>query len=172
MQPDRDLDRELRDLGPRVEYPPTPDLASSVRGWLEAESGGPGSPALPLPRFWWIAAAALFLLVAVPVVSLAVRGTGGGGMLAGGAAGGGAAESGGQEAVEGDREGAGDITEQEAPSSMAADSGASSASSGSSAVACASPEAVLEARPARGAPGDEFGIRGRYFVAGFSACDD
>ncbi|MBA2510146.1 MAG: hypothetical protein H0V28_01565 [Rubrobacteraceae bacterium] len=90
MQPDRgrDLDGELRDLGPRVEYPPIPDLASSVRGRLESESGGPGSPARPLPRFWWIAAAALFLLVAVPVVSLAVRGTGGGGMA------GGAAESG------------------------------------------------------------------------------
>jgi hypothetical protein len=85
MPPDRDLDRELRDLGPRVEYPPVPDLARSVRGRLEAESTG--SPARTRPQVWWIAAAALLLLVAVPVVSLAIRGTGGGV----------AVESGGQE---------------------------------------------------------------------------
>lgn len=92
MQPDRDLDRELRDLGPRVEYPPVPDLARSVRGRLEAEVGGAGSPSRARPQLWWIAAAALVLLVAVPVVSLAIRGTGGG------AAGGVAVGSGGQEA--------------------------------------------------------------------------
>ena len=96
MPPDRDLDRELRDLGPRVEYPPVPDLARSVRGRLEAEVGSTGSPARTWPQVWWIAAAALLLLVAVPVVSLAVRGTGGGAMS--GAGGGAAVESGGQEA--------------------------------------------------------------------------
>jgi hypothetical protein len=32
MQSGRDLGSELRDLGPSVEYPPTPDLARSVRG--------------------------------------------------------------------------------------------------------------------------------------------
>ncbi len=94
MQPDRDLDRELRDLGPRVEYPPVPDLARSVRDRLETEAGGTGSPPRAWPQLWWIAAAALVLLVAVPVVSLAVRGTGAGG----GAVGGVAVESGGQEA--------------------------------------------------------------------------
>ena len=92
MQPDRDLDRELRDLGPRVEYPPVPDLARSVRGRLETEAGGTGSPPRARPQLWWIAAAALVLLVAVPVVSLAMRGTGGG------EAGGVAVRSGGQEA--------------------------------------------------------------------------
>ncbi len=97
MLPDRDLDRELRDLGPRVEYPPTPDLAGSVRERLESEAGGVGSSIRP--QLWWIAAAALVLLVAVPVVSLAVRGTGGA-FSAGGGAAGGVAESGGQEARE------------------------------------------------------------------------
>ncbi len=91
MQPDRDLDRELRDLGPRVEYPPVPDLARSVRGRLETETGGTGLPPRARPQLWWIAAAALVLLVAVPVVSLAVRGTGAGGV---------AVWSGGQEAGE------------------------------------------------------------------------
>ncbi len=106
MQPDRDLDRELRDLGPRVEYPPVPDLARSVQRRLETEAGSPGSPARSRPQLWWIAAAALVLLVAVPVLSLAFRGMGGGTFSggasggAGGAAGGVAMKSGGQEAVE------------------------------------------------------------------------
>ncbi len=96
MPPDRDLDRELRDLGPHVEYPPVPDLARSVRDRLEAEVGGPASPPRARPQLWWIAAAALVLLVTVPVVSLAVRGTGGG--ATSGAGGGVAMRSGGQEA--------------------------------------------------------------------------
>src|SRR5918998_6978053 len=98
MPPDRDLDMELRDLGPRIEYPPVPDLARSVRGRLEAEVGSAGSPARTRPQLWWIAAAALILLVAVPVVSLAVRGTGDGALS--GAGGGAAVESGGQEVGE------------------------------------------------------------------------
>lgn len=103
MQPDRgrDLDRELRNLGSHVDYPPVPDLARSVRSRLEMEAGCPESPARSRPQLWWIAAAALVLLVAVPVLSLAVRGMGGGASSVGGsAAGGGVVESGGQEAVE------------------------------------------------------------------------
>ena len=97
MPPDRDLDRELRDLGPHVEYPPVPDLARSVRGRLEAESTDP--PARTRPQVWWIAAAALALLVAIPVLSLGFRDTGGGTLSGtGGAAGGVAMESGGREA--------------------------------------------------------------------------
>ena len=102
MPPDRDLDRELRDLGPRVEYPPVPDLTRSVRGRLEAETAGPASPPLARPQLWWIAAAALLLLVAVPVVSVAVRDVGGGASSgAGGAAGGVAMESDKQEEATG-----------------------------------------------------------------------
>lgn len=161
---ERDLDRELRDLGPRVEYPPAPDLARSVRSRLEAEADSPGSPTRSRPQLWWIAAAALLLLVAVPVFSLAVFDPGG--FLAGGGAAGGGA-------VEVDRGGGGDIAKRETPSSMAAEAGASSSvASGSSAAACASPDPVLEAWPARGAPGDTFEVRGRHFVARFSACDD
>ncbi len=97
MQPDRDLDRELRDLGPRVEYPPVPDLARSVRHRLEAQDGAAESPVRTRPHLWWIAAAALVLLVAVPVFSLALRETGGA-FSAGGGAAGSVAESGRQEA--------------------------------------------------------------------------
>lgn len=99
MPPDRDLDRELRELGPRIEYPEVPHLARSVRDRLETEAGGPGSPPRSWPQIWWIAAAALFLLAAVPVLSLAFRDTGGGASSgAGGAAGEVAMESGGREA--------------------------------------------------------------------------
>ncbi len=169
MPPDRDLDRELRDLGPHVEYPPVPDLARSVRGRLEGESTG--SPARTRPQVWWIAAAAILLLVAVPVVSLAVHGTGGG--ASSGAGGGVAMESGGAAGptrlVEEDESlaaGAGG-----SPSSMAAESGPSTAGAMAEG-ACGFPSPTLEARPARGAPGDGFGIRGRHFVAGIRGCNE
>ena len=91
MPPDRDRDiyRELRDLGPRVEYPPVPDLARSVRSRLETEVDGSGSSARSGPQLWWIAAAALVLIVAVPVFA-SVLDTVGSSFSGGAAAGGGA----------------------------------------------------------------------------------
>ena len=181
MPPDRDLDRELRDLGPRVEYPPTPDIAGSVRGRLGAEAGSPGSPPRSRPQLWWIAAAALVLLVAVPVFSLAMREMGGGAFSAGGGAAGGAAGSGEREAADGDPT---SLVEEEEPMpavedgtqetrpSMSDESEASSTSDGSAQATCASVEPVLEAHPSRGAPGDEFEIKGTHFIAGSGACDD
>ncbi|HEX2729040.1 MAG TPA: hypothetical protein VHM16_04745 [Rubrobacteraceae bacterium] len=151
MPPDRDLDRELQDLGPHVEYPPTPDLARSVRERLEAENAGADAPARTGPQLWWIAAAALVLLVAVPVFATVANNLGG--AFSGGAAG---------RAAESGQQGAADV----AKPSVAMESGASAE------AACASPEPVLQARPARAAAGDEFQIRGRYFIAGFSTCDD
>ena len=175
MPPDRDLDMELRDLGPHVEYPPVPELARSVRGRLEAEVGSTGSPARTRPQVWWIAAAALLLLVAVPVVSLAIRGTGGGTFS--GAGGGAAVESGGQRAdnaagptrmVEEDKplaSGAGG-----SPSSMAAESGRATA--GAMTDACMPPEPILETQPSRGAPGAGFGVRGENFDADSRDCNN
>lgn len=157
MRPDRDLDRELRDLGPHVEYPPVPDLARSVRDRLDAEERSPASSTRSGPQLWWIAAAAIVLLVALPVFASILSGMGGAFSGSGGSVGGGAAESG--------REDAAGVAEP----SVAMESGASAASAE---AACASPEPVLETRPSRGAPGDEFSILGRYFVAGFGACDD
>ena len=164
MPPDRDFDRELRDLGPRVEYPPVPDLARSVRGRLEADDGA-AAPSARGPQLWWIAAA-IALLVALPVFASILNTTGG--AFSGGAAAGG----GGAGVAESGQQGAADVAEPTQPS-LAMESGAPpSTGSGSSAAACASPEPTLEARPAGGAPGDEFSIRGRYFIAGFSVCDD
>jgi hypothetical protein len=73
MRRDRDLERELGELGARIEYPPTPDLAREVRRRLE-ESGEERTPRrgwfrLPDPTARWAAAAALLLVLAVPVLS-------------------------------------------------------------------------------------------------------
>jgi hypothetical protein len=174
MPPDRDLERELRDLGPRVEYPPVPDLARSVRGRLEAEDGTAGSPSRPRPQLWWIAAAALIVLAGIPALSLAMRDTVGG-------AAGGVAESGGgmtrltEDSAAGPTRSAGDDGSLAAgagggtPPSGAADTGASAASIED---ACFSPEPVLETKPSRGAPGDGFGIRGKNFDGNLRDCDD
>lgn len=170
MQPDRerDLDRELRDLGPRAEYPPVPDLARSVRSRLETEAGGSESPARSGPQLWWIAAAALVLLIAIPVFSLAIRGMGGA-MSAGG----GSAGEGGQAGGGSGRQGGADTAESTQPPSLAMESGSTaSATSESSDSACAYPASTLRARPARGAPGDGFRLNGRYFDGDLRDCDD
>jgi len=76
MQPDRDLERELRELGSRVEYPPTPDLARAVRSRLEAgEQPAPRRGWFDLPVVRWTAVAAVVLLAAFPVLSPAMRDT-------------------------------------------------------------------------------------------------
>lgn len=161
MPPDRDLDRELRDLGPRIEYPPVPDLARSVRGRLEAEDGTVGSTSRS--QLWWIAAAALILIVGVPVFSLAMRDIGDGAFSAGGVA-----ESGGREkGVAGptrlaEEDAAGPTHSSGDDGSLAAGAGggtpsSEAAGSGTSAApiedACFSPEPVLEAKPHRGLRG-------------------
>jgi hypothetical protein len=76
MQPDRDLERELRELGTRVEYPPTPDLARAVRRRLEeAEQPAPRRGWFDIPVVRWAAVAAVVLLAAFPALSPAMRDT-------------------------------------------------------------------------------------------------
>jgi hypothetical protein len=78
MPPDRELERELRELGSRVEYPPTPDLARAVRRRLDREGTGRPArsrtiwPSLP-PSGWAVAAAAIVLVVATPLLSPTMR---------------------------------------------------------------------------------------------------
>jgi hypothetical protein len=81
MQPDREreLERELRELGPRIEYPPTPDLLRAVRsrfdeGTERTPRRGRFWPALPALRRAAVAAAVV-LIVAAPALSPAVRAT-------------------------------------------------------------------------------------------------
>jgi hypothetical protein len=94
MQPDRDLERELRELGSHVEYPPTPDLARTVRGRLdEGEELAPRRFRLPLPALKWAAAAAVVLIAATPALSPAMRDTVAGWFEGGRQAAGGAGEA-------------------------------------------------------------------------------
>lgn len=165
---DRNLDRELRDLGAHVEYPPTPDLAGPVRSRLDAEARSPAPPARSGPSLWWIAAAALVVLIAVPAFSLAIRGMGG--VMS---AGGGSAGEGGQAGGGSGQRGGADMAESTQPPSLAMESGdTASAMSESSDSACAYPASTLRARPARGTPGDGFRLNGRYFDGDLRDCDD
>lgn len=143
---DHALERELRDLGTRIEHPPTPDLFGPVLGRLQEE----GAPAPGRGGFWsrlphsrWAVAAALALLFLVPVLSPAVReGVGGvfaGGGAAGGASPGGAAGGGGA---------AGEM--EESPSSAASDAEGDLPSSALPESAAAGQET-----PTSGASGDE-----------------
>lgn len=99
MLPDRDLERELRELGSRVEYPPTPDLARAVRSRLDEEGGSaPPRGWFDLPVARWAAVAAVVLIAAVPVLSPAARDTVAGWFEGGQASSGGEALSGGRAA--------------------------------------------------------------------------
>ena len=91
MRRDRELERELGELGSRIEYPPTPDLARAARRRLEEEDRTPrrGGFGLPTPSARWAAAAALLLFLAVPLLSPAMRETFSGPFVAGPAADGG-----------------------------------------------------------------------------------
>ena len=68
-----ELERELRDLGGRVEYPPTPDIATAVRRRLAAE---PARAAFPLRRVLVIGLAVLAVaagaVMAVPQARTAI----------------------------------------------------------------------------------------------------
>lgn len=90
--PEKELERELRELGSRLEYPPTPDLAMAVRRQIDEEGVQPtrrGWLELPYisPR-WAAAAAVLLLFLTVPAFSPAVRDTLSGLFTAGQGAGG------------------------------------------------------------------------------------
>lgn len=91
MRRDRELERELGELGSRIEYPPTPDLAGAVLRRLEEGDRTPRRRGFGLPDLSarWAAAAALLLFLAVPLLSPATRETFSGPFVAGPAADGG-----------------------------------------------------------------------------------
>jgi hypothetical protein len=74
---DRELERELRELGSLIDYPPTPNVARAARNVLdETENSQPRRLGLAFPRLRWAAAAAAFVLVvAVPTLSPGLRAT-------------------------------------------------------------------------------------------------
>lgn len=188
------IERDLRDLGSRIDYPPTPDLARSVRLRLDEEDAGQQArrgrywPSSLSPR--WAVTAAALVLISFALLSPAVRATlsdffvsgqaaSSGGGAAVSEAGGSAArpESGGSAARPGQQAKAGSEASRDearpesgggsvAPqSSMAESAGGTAAQAG--ATGCPSPS--LGAEPARAAPGATFRLRGNGF---FSGCDE
>ncbi len=99
--PDREhdeLERELGELASRIEYPPTPDVAGTVRRRLDAEPAHRRERRSWLRRFTtpkWAAAAAATIMIFLAALSPAIRSTltdppwigfsGGAGQAAGGA---------------------------------------------------------------------------------------
>lgn len=168
---DREIEHDLRDLGARIEYPPTPDLAQAIRHQIAEEDASQ-----PARRFWpaflsprWSVPTAALLLIAVALFSPAVRGTlsdlfvtSNSGQQAG--AGGPAArpESGGTEDA-----GSSAANGEHASSAKGASGSPEMPMSADEATGCPSPS--LEARPARATPGETFQLRGRGFTSG---CDN
>ena len=165
---DREIERDLRDLGARIEYPPTPDLAQAVRRRIEEEDTGWQArrfwPAFLSPR-WSVPAAAL-ILIAVALFSPAVRGTISDLIVSQGASDSGQqAGSGGpaNRPQSGETEDAGSsapsrarpMSGEESSRSTAAESGVEA----SGVATCLS----LEARPPRAAPETTFRLHGEGF---------
>ncbi len=74
--PDRELERELRELGTLIDYPPTPDVARAARNALDEENDRPRRFGMAFPTLRWAAVAAAFvLIVAVPTLSPDLRAT-------------------------------------------------------------------------------------------------
>ena len=73
---ERELERELRELGGMIDYPPTPDVAYAARNLIDEEADRPRRFRLASPTLRWAAVAAAFaLFVAVPTLSPGLRAT-------------------------------------------------------------------------------------------------
>jgi hypothetical protein len=156
---DEEIENSLRDLGARMEYPTTPDVARTVRRKLDQEARSPEPRrTLRWPPFLatrWTAVAATLVVISVVALSPTLRTTLSGpfapGPQAGSEAGSAAKpESGASE----------DRYKQEAGVASQA-KGAPAADQGEAATTCSSPS--IEAVPARAAAGAKFRLRGHDF---------
>lgn len=141
------LERELRELGARLDYPPTPDLAGAVRRLIDGEA--PRAAARRSPPVWAIAAALLAVFIVVPAISFAVfEPFGGGGM------------SGGEQAAGGGGGKVEDAAPQVARDGSMADDTSSSAGSDSDAAMSAETDADVPSSSGDPAPplGKELGL--------------
>ncbi|HEX5848932.1 MAG TPA: hypothetical protein VFY59_07015 [Rubrobacter sp.] len=157
---DEELEQRLRDLGARMEYPPTPDVAGTVRRELdeEARSTRPrrslGWPPFLTPR--WTAAAAALLVICAFALSPTLRSTLSSPFTTGFQAG---PEAGSAAKPEGNA--SGDRYKQEEAA------GAPAADQGEAARACSPP--FIEAVPASAAAGEKFRLRSQGLSPG---CDE
>lgn len=99
------VERNLEELGSRIEYPDTPDLARAVRHHLDADTEAHPVRGewtwLPFSPRWAVAAVVLLLVVSLPLLSPGVRDTLSGVSLGGGSAGSAASGGSGGEAASG-----------------------------------------------------------------------
>ena len=74
---ERELERELRELGSLIDYPPTPEVAHAARSLLDREENDRSRRLWRgLPALRWAAVAAAFVLVVgVPILSPGLRAT-------------------------------------------------------------------------------------------------
>lgn len=156
---DREIERDLRDLGARIEYPPTPDLAQAVRRQIDEEVAGRQAPR---GGFWhyffsprWAVPAAALVLIAVALFSPAVRGSLSNLIVSE------EASNSGQQADAG-----GSAARPESGGQEAASEEPMKAEASGQATGCPSPS--LEAEPARAASGATFRLHGAGFSSG---CD-
>ena len=159
---DEEIEHSLRDLGARMEYPTTPDVAATVRRKLDEGERSPEPrrtlrwPPFLAPR--WAALAAALVVICVVALSPTLRTTLSGpfapqaGSEAGSAA---RPESGSSE----------NRYKQEAGVDSQA-AGAPAADQGEAATTCPSPS--IEAEPARAVAGAKFRLHGHDFSSG---CD-
>jgi hypothetical protein len=160
---EEEIEQSLKDLGARIEYPPTPDVARTVRRRLdEEEQPREIRRTLRWPHFLaprWTAVAAALVLIAVVALSPALRATLTGLFVsqAGLEAGGSAAKPKGGGSEDRYKQGA-EVAPQNA--------GAPAAGEPEAATACPSPS--IEAVPSLAASGAKFRLRGHDFSSG---CD-
>jgi len=159
---DEEIEHSLRDIGARMEYPTTPDVASTVRRKLDEEERSPEPrrilrwPPFLAPR-WTAVAAALVVICVValsPTLHTTLSDLFAPGPRAGSDAGSAARpESGASEARH----------KQEAGTASQA-AGGTAADQGEAATSCSSPS--IDAVPARAAAGAKFLLRGHDFSSG------
>ena len=157
---EEEFEQSLKDLGARIEYPPTPDAAHTVRRKLDEEQPQEARrwPPFLAPR--WTAVAAALVLVAVVALSPAMRAT-----LSGLFVPRGSLEAGGS-AAKPEKAGSEDRYAQKPGVASQEDAGAPAAGGPEAATDCSSPS--IKAVPARAAAGAKFRLRGHDFSSG---CD-
>jgi hypothetical protein len=152
---DEEMERSLRDLGASMEYPPTPDVADTVRRRLEETGSRESRRTLRLPSFLaprWTAVAAALLVICVLALSPTLRNTLSGPLAPGSQVG---SEAG--SAAKPESGASQDRQEQKA-------AGAPTADRGEAATTCPPPS--IEATPARAEAGTKFRLRGHGFSPG------
>jgi hypothetical protein len=153
---DEEMERSLRDLGARMEYPPTPDVADTVRRRLEETGSRQSRRTLRLPPFLaprWTAVAAALVVICVLALSPTLRNTLSGPLAPGSQAGSEAGSEAGSAAKPESGESQGRHEQEPA--------GAPTADQGEAATTCSSPS--IEAVPAQAEAGAKFRLRGHDF---------